>query len=555
MENTTGRSLYDLLVTRDFEPELLDSSGKAVSNPDEAELFSFDWKTEHQNYGAVVILLGTDNELEVYFGDNLGRTMESNDKSDWYDFLHQMKQFATRNLLTFEINNINRLKYTMQGMAAIKEGLFEGYYGTRKMSYSDQPKKTKLVIKHNKTLDENDARYRFIESLFIETDQGERFKVPSRNLMHGKLLARHVAEGGTPYDAFGQHITAMMEELHTLSRFVRAAKHRNFQGDTAELVEAAIRHYSDIKAKAKRMIGQRGYREEREMFDPAGTTESELATETIRNMFIEQNVDSRIEEALPILARLKAPMKEAQMFETWAESITEGTWSLPDTPEAQKKLQQLMSQELIVGPDAVNATEQLYDLVGDDTLFDALEALADQNPDANAWDDPHVMARLQELGVDAQPSDAEPVDENFAHGGLQGAPIGGTYMMRLGEETGKFEPVSPKNIPPENFEIYDVRHLNSSLLPGFVDDSEPEDYSSSYYYRDPITNKMFVAYTHGGWGRVRGIKGMPDARMKEIAQMLGGKVEEDLDTDGVMMTKPSNMSSESIDRIKKLALT
>jgi hypothetical protein len=95
-------------------------------------------------------------------------------------------------------------------------------------------------------LDENDARYRFIESLFIETDQGERFKVPSRNLMHGKLLARHVAEGGTPYDAFGQHITATMEELHTLSRFVRAAKHREYQGETAEMVETAVRHYSDI---------------------------------------------------------------------------------------------------------------------------------------------------------------------------------------------------------------------------------------------------------------------------------------------------------------------
>jgi hypothetical protein len=551
MENTTGRSLYDLLVTRDFEPEILDSSGKAVSNPDDAELFSFDWKTENQNYGAVVILLGTDNELEVYFGDNLGRTMESDDKSDWYDFLHQMKQFATRNLLTFEINNINRLKYTMQGMAAIKEGLFEGYYGTRKMSYSDQPKQTKLVIKHNKTLDENDARYRFIESLFIETDQGERFKVPSRNLMHGKLLARHVAEGGTPYDAFGQHITATMEELHTLSRFVRAAKHRNYQGETAEMVEAAVRHYSDIKAKAKRMIGQRGYREERELFDPAASTESELATESIRSMFIEQNIDARIEEALPILARLQAPMKEAQMFETWADSITEGTWALPDTLDAQKKLQQLMSQELIVGPDATNATEQLYDLVGDDKLFDALEALADQNPDANAWDDPHVMTRLKELGIE----NTDNVDENFAHGGLQGAPTGGTYMMRLGEEAGEFEPVKLDKIPQENNEIYDVRHLSSSLLPNFVDDSEPEDYSSSYYYRDPITDQVFVAYTHGGQGRVRGTKGMPDERMKEIAQMLGGKVEEDLDTDGVMMTKPSNMSSESIDRIKKLALT
>jgi hypothetical protein len=37
-----------------------------------------------------------------------------------------------------------------------------------------------------------------------------------------------------------------------------------------------------------------------------------------------------------------------------------------------------MSGELIVGPDAMNATEQLYDIVGDDELFDILNDLADR---------------------------------------------------------------------------------------------------------------------------------------------------------------------------------
>jgi hypothetical protein len=64
-----------------------------------------------------------------------------------------------------------------------------------------------------------------------------------------------------------------------------------------------------------------------------------------------------------------------------------------------------MTGELIVGPDATNATEQLYDLVGDDILFDRLHALADQDPRANAWNDTEVMQRLAELGVEMpQPS-------------------------------------------------------------------------------------------------------------------------------------------------------
>jgi hypothetical protein len=138
MQKSPNIDLYNLLVTKDFDPEILDAKGTAISDPAEAELFSFDWKTERKNYGTVVVLLGKDKDLQVFFGDNLGHGMEGADKSDWYVFLNQLKQFSTRNLLNFQLKNLNKLKYTMQGLAAIKEGLFEGYYGNKKYSYSDR---------------------------------------------------------------------------------------------------------------------------------------------------------------------------------------------------------------------------------------------------------------------------------------------------------------------------------------------------------------------------------------------------------------------------------
>jgi hypothetical protein len=425
MENTAAQSLYDLLVTRDFEPETLSSSGRPVTDPAEAEVFSFDWKTQGQNYGTVVVLLSADNELEVYYGDNLGRGMDSEHKSDWYDFLAQLKNFATRNLLTFELNNINRLKYTMQGMAAIREGLFEGYYGRRKVSYSDQPQHTRIMIRHNRDLQEGEPRYRAIESLFVETAAGERFRVPSRSLTHGRLLARHIAEGGTPYDAFGNYINQLLQEIATLSRFVRASRDRQL-GPAAQLLATEARtHYHNLKAKARRMIGQRGYREARDSFDPAAMVAGESAVDTIREMFLEPHIDQRIEEALPILARLSAPeatqqpdvkedtMREIQEFENWATSITEGTWALPDTPSAQQQLQQLLSEPLPVGADAVNATQQLYDILGDDALFDRLEDLAARDAEADARD--IIRGRLSELGIEIEEtpinSDEIPADQ------------------------------------------------------------------------------------------------------------------------------------------------
>lgn len=400
-QNSLATQLNNMLLTKDLSPEMTDVKGKHVLDPEDAELFNFDFKVEDRNYGTVVILLGADNNLEVYYGNNLGRGMETGDREAWYDFLEQIRSIAMRNLMKFDLQNINRLKYTMQGMAAIKEGLFEGYYGTKKISYSDQPKKTKLVIKHNRTLGENDARFRYIESLFVETEDGNRFRLPFTKLVGGRIMARHCAEGGTPYDTFGQHICEMIVEMNTLSRFVRASKHKQFEGEAGALVESAIRHYNDLKAKAKRMISQRGYREEIEKFNPAQITDSEVTAEAIRDMFIEQSLDTRIEEALPLLAQLAAEenkMKEAEEFECWANQVMEGTWAIPRTPEQQKKLEDLMSQELPVGADAVNATEQLYDLVGDDVLFDRLQELADQDPDADARQ--VIYDRLQELGID-----------------------------------------------------------------------------------------------------------------------------------------------------------
>ena len=462
MENSAQTQLYDLLVTRDFEPEMKDASGKDVTDPAEADMFTFDWKTENKNYGTVVVLVGENKNLTVFFGDNLGRSMEGRDKSAWYEFLNQMKQFSVRNnLLGFELQNINKLKYTMQGMAAIKEGLFEGYYGNKKYSYSDQPKQVKLVIKHDRNLGEDDKRYRNIESIFVETGDGERFKVPSRSLMHGKMLARHVSEGGNPYDTFGQHIGEVVSEMNILRKFVRAARNRQFDGPAGEMCEAAILHYNELKDKAKRMISQRGYHRELAAFDPAEISETDQMTQSIREMFIEQSLDSRIEEALPLLARLNGKqdkMKEADEFECWANNVTEGTWSTPDTPEAENDLKLLLSKPFPVGPNATYATEKLYDLLGDDQLFDQLADLADQDPDADAG--PLIRARLEELDIDL---------------GLPAA-----------------DAAAP---------------------------AEPQDAATP----------------------------PPPPAPEEPVQA------ENLDVDGVMMTKPSNMSSESVERVIRLA--
>jgi hypothetical protein len=396
---TPARKLFDLLVSRDFDPEMLDSSGRPAADPAETEIYSFDFRAQSgKDYGTVVIMLGDDNNLEVYCSDNVGRSMEGDDKNDWFAFLEQLKNFAVRNFMTFGIKNLNRLRYSMQGQAAIKEGLFESWSGNRTTSWNGAATEARLMIRHKKNIAEGDARYRYIESLFIETADSERYKLPFKSLTGGRAMLEHVRQGGRPYDGRGNHIAEMVTELAVLSRFRRANQGQIFEGDTQQLVEQVKEYQSNLQRSLKGLGTRTGYTAYFESWSPAEISEQDVVIESLKNLFVKQSIDTRIESALPLLAKIQqqgTEMKEANIFEAWVERLAEGTWALPDTPEKQDQLIELLSTDLPVGADATNATEQLYDLVGDDELFDQLGELAER--DANADARQVIMDRLQEL--------------------------------------------------------------------------------------------------------------------------------------------------------------
>ena len=114
---------------------------------------------------------------------------------------------------------------------------------------------------------------------------------------------------------------------------------------------------------------------------------------------------------------MKKENKFTEQFETWATAISEGTWALPETDEDKDKLIDILGQELPVGVDAQNATNVLYNIFGDDSLFDALEELAAVDPEADARDTvmDHLMdknptmyqAILDAIGDEDTPEPAE----------------------------------------------------------------------------------------------------------------------------------------------------
>ena len=397
---TTSQELYDLLATHNWDIEVK-KPGDQDATTDDADIFKFDFVVDDKNYGTAVITLTGNNELLFYFGDNLGKGMEAEDREAYFDFLNQLRMFAKSHRMTFEPDNINRLKYTLKGMSAIKEGLFESYYGSRKVSYAGSPTEARLMIKHNRTLGENDARYRYVESLFIETQDGERYKLPFTNLAGGRAMLEHVRQGGKPYDVRGQHIVEMISDSKVLTRFNRARNSKIFEGETSELVEATQVYYESLRANIKGLASPKGYQTYFESWQPNQICQEDNLIDNLKQMFIEQTLDERIEDALPIIARVRQfqdEMKESHIFENFLESVSQGTLVLPETPQQKETLKKLMSQELRAGPDGINATEQLYGVLEDEQLYDIISDIAITDADADIWADTRIQDRMADLG-------------------------------------------------------------------------------------------------------------------------------------------------------------
>jgi hypothetical protein len=210
-------------------------------------------------------------------------------------------------------------------------------------------------------------------------------------------MLEHVRQGGRPYDLRGSHIVEMIEEMSVLNRFRKAHHGRVFEGVADDLVQRSNQYYESLRHSVKSLATTRGYNNYFESWQPLELTEQDTLVEELKQLFIEQTLDTRIEQALPVLARLQQTnMRELNEFAQHIGTIAEGTWATPNTPEAQKQLLTILTlDEIPVGADAEDLTTQLYDILGDDELFDRLLTLADEDAGADAK--PIILARMEEL--------------------------------------------------------------------------------------------------------------------------------------------------------------
>ena len=308
-----SQELFDKLRSRFDNISLGDESAKHTSDPEQARFFNFDYEDDNGKYGNVTIGLQDGESLKVFFGKNISQDMMDDSKNEWYDFLRNLRYFARRNLLTFDTRDISRSALNIKDIkqASKADGTYSSMeitkesrlYGTSKTSFENVGS-ARIRIIHNENINPEvrGSRSRGIKAIYVENNQGERFKLQHNKLSGARAMARHIAEGGQPYDEVGHAINSMVTEMNELGRFVRVMKRRTFEDTTTvTMVEAAAQYYNNIHHKLNLMSGRRAYQTFVENFEPEVEQLDEVDVNELKEKFVKKIFDDRMMAALPLV--------------------------------------------------------------------------------------------------------------------------------------------------------------------------------------------------------------------------------------------------------------
>jgi len=336
----TSNDLFNKIRSKFGNITTGDSEGNATANPNEAVFFDFEFTEDQDEFGRVSISLADGESMKVFYNRDLINKIDETSRADWYSFIKELKDFAVEHQLKFDVRDITRSSLNKQDYKNLadtnttvntdemseelnrithlagleKPAVAEGLTGTSKSSFESLDK-TRLIIRHKGKVDETvpGARSRQIQSLYIETEEGERFKYPLIHLAGARAMTRHVANSGRPHDDFGQHIIQTSEDIAKLNSFARYAANKDQLNDSAgDIIEQTKLKLENLRNYVKKLSKQSNYDEASKNFKTPQAFEMDDDTaKTYRDKFTLKNLDNRVEDALPIIHRIMSEYKDS----------------------------------------------------------------------------------------------------------------------------------------------------------------------------------------------------------------------------------------------------
>ena len=437
--NNIATDLFYKIRSRFKGLKLGAETGQITINPEEARFFDFDYMEGEQPIGHVSVSLAEPNSMKVYFSNGITEGMDDGQKDNWYGFLRELRQFAKRRLLSFDTrdiakDNLDRRDYeflvqnsqpkqTQQNTVQkpVGESIMaeSSMYGSRLMSYQNLMD-TKLIIKHNQAVMDDatpGARTRHIAALFVENQDGERFKYPFIHLAGARAMQRHVANGGVPYDDIGKSIVKMSEEIAQLKSFGNyVVRNDLMNSENNSVVERSASYLNGLREQIKALAKQSHYEAYRENFQAYDSEEvPQDVVEDFTEKFTVRSFKEDIATVFPVLYRL---MKESDtigyddivamtqeelqnedvevereeydpfaQFENWVMSLGEASAITSEDPDEQaaalQGLQELVGQPFPAGVDGTNAIESLKGIIEDPELYKRIKDMSAEDPEAD----------------------------------------------------------------------------------------------------------------------------------------------------------------------------
>ena len=445
-----AQDVFDKVRGRFTNLEMGDEMGTVTTNPRDARFFDFDFVIEDNNLGRVSVSINELGSLKIFYSQGITEGVDTVTLNEWYEFLREMRYFAKRRMLRFDTrditkSNLNKNDFQYLAQTGTKENTMNESAMIARGPKTSMRKleNTRLIVRHSKAIDETQkgARSRNINALYIENADGERFKYPFIHLAGAKAMQRHVANGGRPYDEPGKAIIELSEKISQLVAFKKHVGHHDgMNTEVNEILERSQGKLNEYRKMIESLCGQKYYEHWMSEFQPNeddGFVLDQATMEDYKDKFTQKNFKEDLTQYFPLIHKIMQETGEIDLtqigsaeeeitetsdegvdafaqFESWAESVTEGTLE-PDTIMALKDL--LDNGLTYGGPDATGAVEALQGIgIHNEALEKALEASAALNPEGDpkevilSWlmkDDPEAA---QELSGQAAPEPApEPV--------------------------------------------------------------------------------------------------------------------------------------------------
>ncbi len=186
--------------------------------------------------------------------------------------------------------------------------------GSRKSSYQPLADNVKIIVRHNKEVNEEvrGARSRNIHSILIQRGE-EKFKMAENNLSAARAMARHLHNGGETFDEIGESITEMSREFKKLKEFIQYVRKANLVNEAnEEFVTMAMENINDIKTNLKRLSGVKTYANAVETVMSYNNVEILQDDLDLESKFTETHFDEKVSN---VMDSLKAMTSRKQSFE------------------------------------------------------------------------------------------------------------------------------------------------------------------------------------------------------------------------------------------------